>query len=239
MAKQRAQYRVGREGNVIFYKLNGDYYLRTVPARVRQTKATKLRSSNFSIAVGAASVLRKLLEPAIPFPKDKKMQNSFGGAIMKWLKQETQKQLKPGVDLPYIQGFQFNEKTELRSRWKVTLAVTKIADNLIQLHIPAFIPADKIQAPAWTHTVECTIAAAACTLQNTITNGNTTNAFSIPYNSTEIPAQTIDLPLSMPPGSLVVVVVSLTCIVSKKNKLVPTDNIAFMPAGIIAAMYVK
>jgi hypothetical protein len=33
--------------------------------------------------------------------------------------------------------------------------------------------------------------------------------------------------------------VSLTYFIYKKRKQVPTDNIAFMPSGIVAAMYVK
>jgi hypothetical protein len=50
--------------------------------------------------------------------------------------------------------------------------------------------------------------------------------------------QNIQLPVSMPAGSLVVVAVSLTYFVSRKRKLVATDNIAFMPSGIVGAMYV-
>jgi len=42
----------------------------------------------------------------------------------------------------------------------------------------------------------------------------------------------------MPAGSLIIVAVFLTYFVSKKSKQVATDNIAFMPSGIVAAMYV-
>jgi len=78
----------------------------------------------------------------------------------------------------------------------------------------------------------------SCTLQNSIANGNAVHAFTIPYNDTVIPVQTINLQVSMPGGSLVATVVSLTYIVSKKGSRVPTNNIAFMPSDIIAAMYV-
>jgi len=53
-----------------------------------------------------------------------------------------------------------------------------------------------------------------------------------------VPAQNIQLPIAMPAGSLVVVAVSLTYFVSKKGKHVPTDQVAFMPSGIVATMYV-
>lgn len=238
MAKQGTQHYIGRIGNIIYYELNGGYYKRAAPGKVKQTKATKMRSSNFSIAAGANRVLRSLLLPALPFPKDKKMQNRFGGAIMKWLQCQTLEELKPSANLPYIHDFQFNEATSLRERWKIPLSVTREASDVLQLHLPAFIPVEKLAAPAWTHVVECTIAAASCTLKNSIPNGNCLNAFSIPYNDTEIPAQIINLPIVMPPGSLVMVAVSLTCIVSKKRSKVPTNNIAFMPSGIVTAMYV-
>ncbi len=234
MAKQSAQYYTGRMGNTIFYQLNGGYYIRSVPAMVKQAAATKIRSANFSIAVSAGRVLRSLLQPALPFPKDKKMQNSFAGAIMKWLKLQSLQDLQPATNLPYIQNFQFNEKTNLNERWKVALAVTKVSDSLLQLHIPAFIPTDKIAAPARTTSVNCVVVAASCTLQNAVSNGSSEYAFTIPYTNEEIPGQIINLPLDMPQGSLIIVAVSLTCNVAKANYY----NSAFMPSGIIAAMYV-
>jgi hypothetical protein len=93
-------------------------------------------------------------------------------------------------------------------------------------------------APAWTNRVECTIAAASCNLKNGLSNGNSIHAFTILYNDTLVPPQNIQLPVPMPAGSLVVVAVSLTYFVSRKRKLVATDNIAFMPSGIVGAMYV-
>jgi hypothetical protein len=238
MGKQKDQKYVGRVENTIYYELNGGFYTRSVPAKVRQTKATKLRSKNFAVAAGANRVLRSLLQAAIAFPKDKKMQNRFGGAIMKWLQLQSLKQLEPATRLPYIQGFQFNEATTLHERWKVSLAVNKQITGILQLQIPAFIPKEKIAAPAWTKYIDCTIVAASCTLKNSLTNGNSIHAFSIPFNDTKMPAQNIQLPVAMPAGSLVVVAVSLTYFVSKKGKQVPTENSAFMPSGVVAAIYV-
>jgi hypothetical protein len=238
MAKQKGMYYVGRKGNVLYYELNGGYYQRSAPVSVKQTAATKVRISNFAIAVGASRVLRNQLLPILPFPKDKKMQNSFGGAIMKWLKLEPLQQLQPADNLSFIQGFRFNSKSNMAERWKVKLTVTKVGEGLLQFHIPAFIPSEKITEPAWTRTIECTIAAASCNLKNKLANGNCVHAFAIPYNNVVLPQQTINLPVAMPGGSLVVTTVSLTYIVSKKGSQVPTDNIAFMPSDIIAAMYV-
>lgn len=238
MGKQSDLKYVGRDGNVIYYQLNGGYYTRMAPGTIKQTAATKIRSSNFAIAAGANRVLRSLLLPVIPFPKDKKMQNRFGGAIMKWLQLQTPGQLERAPSLPFLRDFQFNEATSIHERWKVLLTVNKQAADVLQLHLPAFIPKEKIAAPAWTNRVECTIGAASCDLKNGVGKGNSIQAFTIPYDDWLVPEQNIQLPVPMPAGSLVVVAVSLTYFVSKKRNLVPTENIAFMPSGMVAAMYV-
>jgi hypothetical protein len=138
MGKQKDLKYVGRDGNVIYYELNGGFYTRIAPGHIKQTSATKSRSRNFAIAAGANRVLRSLLQPAIPFPKDKKMQNRFGGAIMKWLQQKTIKQLEPAINLPYLQGFQFNEATRLGERWKVPLTVNQQKKGYFAIAHPCF-----------------------------------------------------------------------------------------------------
>ena len=238
MGKQKDLKYVDRQGNLIYYELNGGYYIRTAPGKIKQSAATKIRSSNFAVAAGANRLLRQLLQPAIPFPKDKKMQNRFGGAIMKWMKQQNPEQLQAGKKLPFIHDFQFNEATSLQERWKVELTVNQQKPNILKLHIPAFIPKEKIAAPAWTKRVECTVAAASCILKEKTANGSSIHAFSIPYDNLEIPAQDIQLLVPMPTGSLVVMAVSLTYYVSKKGKQVPTEQVAFMPSGVVEAMYV-
>src|SRR5690242_570130 len=222
MGKQKDLKYVDRQGNLIYYELNGGYYIRTAPGKIKQSAATKIRSSNFAVAAGANRLLRQLLQPAIPFPKDKKMQNRFGGAIMKWMKQQNPEQLQAGKKLPFIHDFQFNEATSLQERWKVELTVNQQKPNILKLHIPGFVPKEKIAAPAWTKRVECTVAAASCILKAKTANGNSIHAFSIPYDNLEIPAQDIQLLVPMPTGSLVVMAVSLTYYVSKKGKQVPT-----------------
>ena len=156
---------------------------------------------------------------------------------MKWLQFQTPEQLQPATALPYVNNFQFNDATSVSERWKVALTAT-IEDGMLQLQIPAFIPTEKMAAPAWTKHVECTVAAASCNCKDSIGNGSSVHVFTIPYNKRENAAQTIQLPVAMPPGSLVVAAVSLTYYVTKNGKQMATDNVAFMPAGIVEAMYV-
>ena len=238
MAKQEREYFVGRRDNSIWYELNGSYYARAIPGSIKQPEATKMRSTNFAIATRVGRTMRCLLLQVIPFSKDKKMQNRFGKAIMKWLQLNMPEQLLPATSQPFIQNFQFNNECTLKERWKIALPVTRPGDDMLQLHIPAFTPEQGIAAPAHTTLVTCTITAAACTLENGADASNFIKSLSIPYTSIEIPAQIIDLPITTPPGSLLVVAVMLKYTLSKKGRLKPTTNIAFMPSAIIAAMYV-
>ncbi len=238
MAQQANQYYNGRQGNAIYYKLNEGYYIRSVPVLVKQTAATKIRSSNFAIASKAGRMFRFLLEPAIPFSKDKKMQNRFAGTFMKWLQLNTLQQLQPATDLPFVQSFQFNETCSLSERCKIPLSVIPVNDGLLQLHLPAFIPANSFAAPAQTNSINCIITTASCALQSGEENGSLTRQFMIPYSTTEIPEQIIKLPIAMPRGSLIIVAVALQYNIGKNGNYKPAAIRAFMPSGIIASMYV-
>ena len=162
----------GRMGNVIFYKRSGGYFAKAVPVKVRQSVATTIRSKNFGIASSAGRILRQRLEPALPFPKDKSMQSRFSGAIAKWLGLTDTSTLQPQINFPYVNGFSFNEAASISERWKLPLAVTVINDQLLQLSIPAFVPAQCITAPANTVSVECSILAASCSLQHNNEQGS-------------------------------------------------------------------
>lgn len=71
----------GRIQNLIFYKVGDKYYARTAPARVRQTKATKKRASEFGKASRVGKSLRQQLLSVIPFPADNKMQTRLVSAL--------------------------------------------------------------------------------------------------------------------------------------------------------------
>lgn len=238
MVQQANQYYGDRLGNSIYYKLYEGYYIRSVPSVVKQTAATKLRSNNFAIASRAAGMMRCLLEPVIPFNKDKKMQNSFAGVFMKWLQLNTLQQLQPATDLPFVQNFQFNDACSLSERCKIPLTVTQVNNGLLQLHLPTFIPAKSIDAPASTSNVTFTITAASCALANGEENGCFTRQFTVPYTTAEIPEQIIKLPLSMPQGSLVIVAVALQYGSDINKDLKSHNNISFMSSGVIASMYI-
>ena len=227
----------GRIGNMVFYKLGDKYYSRSVPSKVKQTKATKKRATEFGKASRAGKTLRQQLWPVIPFPHDNQMQTRLVSAIFRWLKSSTGNTLQPCNDVPYVSNYQFTEGYTVNERWKVALQVNHSSGGMIEVTIPAFNPAAAISAPANTVSVTCRISAAGCNINNGAATGSCNTSLNFDYNDKEVPAQIVSLPLEMPAGSLVITAISLEYKYIKNGHLQKTANKAFMPAGIVSAMY--
>lgn len=234
MAIQSASYLTGKINNIVFYQRSGTYIARSTPVIVKQSAATKVRSKNFGIVAVSGRVLRSSLQPALPFPKNKTMQSRFSGAIARWLALKDAGSLLPQTALPFINGFSFNEATGIAERWKLPLTVTKVDDQLLQLQIPAFTPAQVITAPAHTKAIECRIIAASCNLQSPTAQGSFSTILSIPYTGVPIPALLLPMALPVAAGYLVVTVVSFTYQLQNGKK---EHRPAFMPSGVIDARY--
>jgi hypothetical protein len=234
MALQMSNYISGRIENVVFYKRSGSFFARSMPASVKQSGATKVRSRNFGIASSAGKTLRGLLMPVIPFPKDRKMQGRFAGAIAQWLKISNIEALPATNDMAYVNHFQFNDSTGIAERFKIPIAVTNPSADLIEVKVSAFVPTVSIAAPARTASVELTITVASCKLKNGEALGNFTSKINIPYNDGLINAQSISLPLPTDSGAVVITAASLIYLFANQRKAV---NIAFMPSSVIDARY--
>lgn len=227
----------GRIRNLVFYKLGDKYYVRTVPLRVKQTKATQKRATEFGKASRAGKSLRQQLLPVIPFPKDNQMQVRLVSALFQWLKTANGNPLQACNRVPYISNYQFTEGSTVTERWKVALQVTYQDAGMIAISIPAFIPSKAISAPANTVSVTCRISTAGCNMDGGVATGGFSTSLYFNYDDTEVPEQTVLLPLATPAGSLVVTAISIEYNYMKNGCLQKTTNKAFMPAGIVNAMY--
>jgi hypothetical protein len=234
MALQTTAYLSGKIDNVVFYKRGNTHIARSIPDEVKQSSATKKRSTNFGIAVSAGKALRQFLQAGIPFPKDKKMQNAFSGAISKWLKVSNVGGLAPENDLPFVNGFSFNESTSIEERWKTDIIVMRPSDDLMTIQIPSFIPTEAISAPAYTKMVKCSFTIAACQLNDATALGSDTVTIQIPYNADMRDAQILSLPVRTGAGAIVVTVATLTYYFANGEK---DERPSFMPSSIIDARY--
>lgn len=234
MATQMATYLRGKMNNIIFYNVSGKSFARAMPVQVRQTAATKKRSTNFGIAQRAGAILRSLLQQVLPFPKDKDMQRRFSGSISQWLALGNINVLPPQAGLAYISHFSFNPATDIAERLRVPLGVTRPSAQWLQVELPAFIPRQAIAAPAGTATVQLLVKAAAVNLHSLVGGCSDAVLVSISYGNELQPAQVIDLPMDTAAGDLVLTVMRMRFLDAAG---VEDQRPAFMPSAVIDARY--
>ncbi len=229
----------GRIQNLVFYKLGDRYCVRTIPQKVKQTKATKARGKQFGVASRAGAALRGQLLTAIPFPSDNNMQTRLVTAIYRYLQSVEKIQPEQVDQLAYLDGFQFTNGYTIQERWNVLLSITRDPESGLQLNIPSFVPVKNISAPAETVAIVCEISAGGFDRATGNPTGGFSTSLRFEYNNVEVPAQVIQMPLPTPQGSVIVTAISLEYNMIKNGHEAPVKKKAFMPSGIVSAMYVK
>ena len=202
--------------------------------KIKQTAATKIRSTNLGIAARAAKILRQHFDNRLPFPKNGFMQCHFVGAIINWLGNNDAASLPPEDNLGYINGFAFNAAASVAALWKVPLQITKENDGLLRMYIPAFIPAEKLLVPPGTVETRCTIVAASWNWLQPNLQNNAGHRLLIPFTGNLFPAQ--DIPLAVPAsrGCLLVTIVSLEFIQKDGER---DNRVRYLPCNVMDARY--
>ncbi len=98
MAKQTGLIQfTGKLGNVIGYRRNGAWYMRSLPEKVRQTTATRQASRNFGIASRKGKLIRQAIVPHLDIFPGGTMGNCLNKAL-----------IHAGKNLHSLEGFRFN-----------------------------------------------------------------------------------------------------------------------------------
>lgn len=234
MAIQSVNFVKGRINNLVFFERAGTFMARSLPDKVRMSAASKQCSGNFGKASACGKMLRTLLAPVLPFAKDRRMQVRFSGAIARWLGAGNVQAFAPTNHISCINGFDFNDATSITSRWKSAITVSPAANGLVQVQVPAFVPAQVMSAPAYCVAIEAAFTIAGCLLANAAATGSHTVKLTIPYNDVLLPAQVINLPVGTPAGSLVVTALALRYRLANGTY---SDNPSFLPASVMGACY--
>ena len=224
----------GRVGNVVYYRLGNTQFVRSIAARVKQSKATKLRSLNFGVASAAGRILRAHLQQVLLLPKDRGMQIRFSGAIAKWLQRVKVAEMPAAEQLPFVSDFSFSNEIDMASRCRIPLLVEQPTANLITIAMDAFIPTRDITAPAGTVAVKFTLGVAGCNLAKAILTGSKNITLHIDYNNDPVPARVISFPVPVLPGSLLVTAASMEYITGDGTVC---SKPSFMPCSVIDARY--
>jgi hypothetical protein len=232
MGIQTEIYLRGKLNNLIFYNSGGQNLVRSMPARIKQTGNTRTRSRNFGLAATAGRVLRSHLEKVLPFPKDKKMQSRFSGAISRWLGISDVASLLPQTP-EALTSFSFNTQVAFAERCRIPFTINKQADEL-QIALPEFIPAEAFAAPVGTQQVQLSFSLAGCGLLQTGLDKGAMKQLALPYNHQLQPAQTLTLPALTERGTLVVLVAALR-FMNEQGKV--DKRKGFLPAAVLWPAY--
>ena len=82
----------GRIGPVIHYQVGNKYYMRSMPRKFRQTRATKARATEFGQASTIGASIRRILAPVISEEPDLKTRGRLVGVVFNWLQGHKLKQ---------------------------------------------------------------------------------------------------------------------------------------------------
>ena len=230
MAKQDAIFVNGRIGNVIFYRWKGIGCARAVPARVRQTKATRQSAKDFGRAVQLSRHLRSFLSPVLPNYKSKAVMHTMNAALLTWLRQE-----KPIEEHISFVGLEFNEKSTLASRLRQRPVVDCSEKGKIVISFPRLKIPEDILAPPNTTAVRIGIAAAGFMLSQFQLTACASVSIEIPYEEGSLPVMKKELAFNCKPGSLNVIAMSLRYKTSTNSEAMEITDQRWMPAAIIAA----
>jgi hypothetical protein len=113
----------GRLDNVIGYRRNGKYFLRSMPDKVRQTASTKRAARRFGMASRKGKLIRKAVRPYLDMRYDGTLVNRLNKLF-----------IQAGPDqFPNLQGFHFNRHTGIEKLFVIPPVFTVRGT----LHIPA------------------------------------------------------------------------------------------------------
>lgn len=236
LARQLNTKLTGTKGNLSFYEMDGEYFVRLKSRGGKQTQPTKARQKDFAIAASLSKIIRIILHTAIPNPKQKAMQNRLTKALMEWRLSCTGDKNSVSTIEP-LTHFQFIPETPLQTICNVPVTINKKEDHL-QIIFPPFKPKQSIKAPEQTKQVHINIAAGRCTVAQRKQVQRIYEKRIITYNNKQTQQQIIELPLKPLQSSVTIVAMSLTFWVKQQNNasLLKVKQKAWSPAAIVFAM---
>lgn len=105
MAKQTGLFQfTGKLGNVIGYRRNGNYFVRSMPVTVQQTSATRRASRNFGIASRKAKLIRQAIMPHLDINYDGSLVNRLNKTL---------------IQAQHLEGFRLNKHTGVEKFFSV------------------------------------------------------------------------------------------------------------------------
>ena len=238
MARQHDSKLVGTINNLIFYNFRGGYYMRAKPVSVKRTRASVRSGYHFGKASRIGKQIRDLIEPINPCITDKRMMYRLTGAWNKFIswqeKQDSASPVRKG-GLPFIQGFQFNEHSDLESIRAIQVSFYSPESGLMEFLFAPFVPVEALHAPFNTDHILLKWIITSTSLADVETEKLATGEISIPYVHELFQPPVISIPVITKPDRILLMVGAVQYMVKKKNELQLQNDLKKLPCGVIWA----
>ncbi|MGX5819085.1 hypothetical protein ACWKWU_12860 [Chitinophaga lutea] len=129
----------GKLGPLIGYYSGGEYLVRSVPERVRQSPSTRLAAQHFGKASALACTMRTALRPLLHIPPDNNIVNALNKKMHTILRADDLHRHKRFIPRHFqqLRGFTFTPRGSLMRSLPCDPVVSRHFDGSIHVHIPA------------------------------------------------------------------------------------------------------
>ncbi|KAA9038727.1 hypothetical protein FW778_14370 [Ginsengibacter hankyongi] len=228
----------GRLGNNIYFIKNGKNFSRPVRKVANHSEAQLARQQLFAKAGKMCKTLHKDITDNITLPERHLVYPRLMSCMLHVVRGLDINLLTTGNCTTWFAPCKFNSSFSVKERWHVNFELVHAANGLLQLQIPTYNPTRELNAPAHTHHVQCNILATGCDVNDGTPTGSYATVLTIDYTDAEIPAQVTDLAIPTPPGSLILLCMSLEYVLYGRGAETINRNPRYMPSGVTAAILV-
>ncbi len=201
------------------------------------TTSSKLKTINSGIAANAASALRSGVNAIVPSATSETLQKRFAQALAQWLGVADVDKLPACDNVSALTDFRITSGRSFSERFNVPVTIARGKEGELTVAVNAFTPTQNVSAPEGTVLLEVVFAVAGCFLNTGTSTGAQVMRIQVPYNDSEIAAQSLHFKIPADKGVLIVTGAWLQYYTGKRNGIKRVESPEFLPAGILKAQY--
>lgn len=222
----------GAVGNVIFYSMKGEGYVRSKPGKRKKKRGQTdtIYVSIFRLVSRYGTAMIKQMSNSFLFPFGRDMYNRLRGWMWnKYSDNHGLLQWKLQTGSPYGA---LNPESDLHDLLKVNIIITEDRREGIILSLAGFSPKKQIKAPMRTVEVNLKFIAVSCSFEKDVPRpGYSMQQLSFAYNDRLVPEQRIVLNTGAKSGDIVMVVVAMEYKIS--GQIGYSKDLRWLPAGVV------
>jgi len=239
MAIQRDIKFVGTVNGIIYYEVNNQYYMRTVPEYVEQTPASRASANILGNASTMGRLQRESLVGFIPNAKDKGMQNRLTTAFQYFTYRQQGRVFCIQLVTNTLETFAFNTRARSNTHLRKLAKASLITGEGVEIRIKAFNPVKLFHTPGAVVSVRFLMAATVLDINQMQVKDSCILAAEMPYTDQEVGTQQIVLPVEAGTGCIVTSGVAVQFCTSVQQGAAPLQNLRYLPAILTGAWWLK